>query len=265
MSHTAGPAVAVITPTGLSSRRLGYLEELYESLHMQQGVAWEWIIAPNGPHADPERIPELITKDRRVRFCARPDPGPAPARNTALNYVSARFVAFADDDDRLPESSLAVRYERAMDGGLRWVAGWSADWRADGSLETWMCPTPVGRHEPGDVWTYWPTPTGSKPPLGHCMLLTDTQLAQAVGHGGLHKGEDYTYVMGVTGRSAGELLPVVVYHRRDHDDQWTADVGYRDQAEFDARTHAWNQGRADRALYRALHSPASLNGAKSLA
>ncbi|MGC5244615.1 hypothetical protein ACPXCH_33215, partial [Streptomyces albogriseolus] len=78
------------------------------------------------------------------------------------------------------------------------------------------------------------------------------------------KCSNSTYVMGVTGRSAGELLPAVVYHRRDHDDQWTADAGYRDQAEFDARTHAWNQGRAERALYRALHSPDGLNEAKSL-
>ncbi|MBZ3908497.1 MULTISPECIES: glycosyltransferase family 2 protein [Streptomyces] len=249
MSHNDQPAVAVITPTGLSPSRLPFLVELYDSLCAQEDVTWEWIVAPNGPDADPGLIPRAITRDPRVRLCARPDPGPAPARNTALNYVRAPRCAFADDDDRIPPRGLAVRNERALATGLRWVAGWSADWDPEvGSLSTWMCPTPVGRHAAGDVWTHWPDPQASKPPLGHCMLLTDTRLAQAVGHGGLHKGEDYSYVMGVVARSAGELLPEVVYHRRVHAGQWTAEDDYRNQAEFDARTHAWLKGRAEREL-----------------
>jgi hypothetical protein len=108
-----------------------------------------------------------------------------------------------------------------------------------------VCPTPVGRCAARDVWTYWPSPEASKPPLGHCKLLTGTRLAQAVGHGGLHKREDYSFLMGICARSAGELLPDVVYHRRVHARQWTAEDSYRDQAEFDARTHAWLTGRAE--------------------
>lgn len=243
------PAVAVITPTGLRPDRLPFLEELYDSICAQEGTSWEWIIAPNGPQADPDLIPSSITRDPRVRVAARPDPGPAPARNTALAHVSAPRVTFADDDDRIAPLGLAIRNEHAITTGLRWVAGWSADWYPDdGTLSTWVCPTPVGRHEAGDVWTYWPSPEASKPPLGHCMLLTDTRLAQAVGFGGLHKGEDYPYVMGVVARSAGELLPEVVYHRRVHPGQWTAADSYRDQAEFDARRHAWIKGRAEREL-----------------
>ncbi|MEV5048674.1 glycosyltransferase family A protein [Streptomyces griseoincarnatus] len=243
------PSVAVITPTGLAPSRLPFLEELYDSLRAQEDVSLEWIIAPNGPKADPDLIPRGITKDPRVIVVARPGPGPAPARNTALNYVSAPRVAFIDDDDRLPPGSLAVRNEHAITTGLGWVAGRSADWDpASGSLTTWVCPTPVGRHAPGDVWTYWPDPEASKPPLGHCMLLTDTRLAQAVGHGGLHKGEDYSFLMGVCTRSAGELLPDVVYHRRVHAGQWTAEDTYRDQAEFDARRHSWLKGKAEREL-----------------
>jgi hypothetical protein len=80
------------------------------------------------------------------------------------------------------------------------------------------------------------------------MLLTDTRLAQAVGHGGLHEGEDYSFLIGVCGRAAGELLRDVVYHRRVHDGQWTAEDTYRDQVEFDARRHAWLKGRAERDL-----------------
>ncbi|OKH99029.1 hypothetical protein A6A06_25895 [Streptomyces sp. CB02923] len=71
--------------------------------------------AGNGPKADPDLIPCVITKDRRVTVVARPRPSPAPARNTALNYVRAPRVTFINDDDRIPPQSLAVRNERAID------------------------------------------------------------------------------------------------------------------------------------------------------
>ena len=100
-------------------------------------------------------------------------------------------------------------------------------------------------HDPGDVWTYWRSPQDGKPPLGHTMLLTRTEIARAyAGHGGLTKGEDYVYVMSVTGNSAGELLPDIVYHYRHHRGQWTKQSTYRDKAEYDARTFAYNQGAA---------------------
>lgn len=161
----------------------------------------------------------------------------------------------ATNDDRIPPQSLAVRNDHAITTGLAWVAGQSADWFPDSArLVTWECPTPVGRHAAGVVWTYWPDPRASKPPMGHCMLLTDTRLARAVGYGGLHKGEDYAFLIGVCARAAGELLPEVVYHRRVHAGQWTVRQDYRDQAEFDARTHAWLKGRAERELSKGLHS-----------
>ncbi|MFG2211005.1 glycosyltransferase [Streptomyces sp. NPDC048638] len=250
MSRRLHAQVAVITPTALHPARLPFLEELYESLRAQEEVNWSWILAPNGAKADPDLIPRAITKDPRVKVVARPDPGPAPARNTALNFVEEPRCVFADDDDRLPPYSLAVRNQRADETGLSWIAGYSADWDATSdALSTWMCPTPTGQHAAGDVWTHWPDPQNTKPPLGHCMLLTDTRLAQAVGHGGLHKGEDYAFVLGVTSRAAGELIPDVVYHRRIHAGQWTAEGTYRDQAEYDARRHAWLKGRAERELH----------------
>ncbi|WP_234336287.1 glycosyltransferase family 2 protein [Streptomyces sp. NRRL S-920] len=149
------PQTAVITPTDLHPTRLSFIEELYESLCAQEGVTWEWIVAPNGPRAEPDRIPRAITRDPRVKVIARPEPGPAPARNTALNYVEAPRCTFADDDDQLAAPfSLAVRNERAIITGLGWVAGRSADWDPEsGSLSTWMSPTPVGRSRPARCWT----------------------------------------------------------------------------------------------------------------
>ncbi|MFF1716518.1 glycosyltransferase family 2 protein [Streptomyces sp. NPDC058268] len=250
MPRNERPAVAVITPTELRPERLGYLEELHGSLIAQEAVSWEWIISPNGKTADPDRIPQAIARDPRVKVCARKRGGAAPARNTALNYVTADYVTDADDDDLLSLSSLAVRHQRLIETGLGWVAGLSADLTADGTLHTWVCPTPVGGHDAGDVWTYWPSPMESKPPMGHTMIMARTELARACGHGGMHKGEDYAFVMGVTGQSAGELLPDIVYNYRDHEHQWTEQADYRDQAEYDARIFAWNLGKS---LHRAQH------------
>ncbi|TLQ39397.1 glycosyltransferase family 2 protein [Streptomyces marianii] len=248
MFRPAAPQVAVITPTCLDPERRAYLLDLHQSLDAQT-VPFEWLIAPNGP-ADPDTIPDPIKQDPRVTICPRPKPGAAPARNIAMNQISAPFTCFVDDDDLLPPDSLEVRYQHAVAEDLGWVAGWSADLLSDGTLHTWVCPTPVGRHEAGDVWTYWPSPA-KKPPLGHTMLLTRTEIARASGgHGGLWKGEDYVYVMSVTGRSAGELLPVVTYHYRDHEHQMTEADTYLDDDERGARIFAWFQGRDERELRR---------------
>ncbi|MFF4933206.1 glycosyltransferase family 2 protein [Streptomyces griseofuscus] len=234
--------IAVITPTTLDPARLGYLTELHDSLE-RQTVPFEWILAPNGPDAELRRLPPQIAADPRVTICARPRPGAAYARNTALNYVTAPYTCYVDDDDLLPEGSLATRHEHAVRTGLDWVAGWSADLHADGTTRTWVCPTPVGRHTPGQVWTYWNSPE-TKPPLGHTMLLTRTELLRlSAGHGGLVKGEDYVLVLGVTGRGAGELLPEVVYLYRDHAHQMTEQTDYRDASEYDARRFAFLHGQ----------------------
>lgn len=249
MSPHSRAQVAVITPTRLDPQRRAYFLDLYRSLQ-EQNVCFEWIIAPNGPDAVPDAVPEVIIQDPRVTLCSRPKPGAAPARNIAMNTVTAPFTCFVDDDDVLPPDSLGVRYRHAVETGLGWVAGWSADLLADGTLKTWVCPTPVGRHAAGEVWTYWSSPE-RKPPLGHTMLLTRTEIARASGgHGGLWKGEDYVYVMSVTGRSAGELLPVVTYHYRDHEHQMTEADTYVDEDERGARMFSWLQGRDDWELRR---------------
>ncbi|WP_330351661.1 hypothetical protein [Streptomyces sp. NBC_00582] len=93
------------------------------------------------------------------------------------------------------------------------------------------------------------------------MLLTHTEIARASGgHGGLWKGEDYVYVMSVTGRSAGELLPVVTYQYRDHEHEMPEAASYPDEDKRGARIFAWLQGRDDRELRRREHRPGSVAG-----
>ncbi|KOT97641.1 hypothetical protein ADK70_07945 [Streptomyces rimosus subsp. pseudoverticillatus] len=152
----------------------------------------------------------------------------------------------ATNDDLLPADSLAVRHRRLTATGLGWVAGWSADLLPDGTTRTWVCPTPPGRHEPGDVWTYWAAPS-AEIPLGQTMLLAHTQLVRAAGgHGGLPQAEDFLMVNGVTTLAAGELLPHVVYFYRKHPHQMTRGAQF-DTFEGPAREFAFRHGQQLRA------------------
>lgn len=234
--------VAIITATRLLDNRLPYLEQLHQSLD-NQTVPLEWILALDG--ADPARLPEALAADPRVRVLPLPRPvGAATARNLALNLVTeADYVKYCDDDDVLPEGALEIPYRHAVDSGLGWVASWSADWfPAQDTTRIWKCPTPPGRHEAGDVWTYWRTPE-DQIPIGPTTLLSRTSLLKAAGGmGGLVQGEDYLMIMGVTSLSAGELLPVVTYLYRKHEEQMTKSAQFM-AFEDQVRRYAWNFGK----------------------
>jgi glycosyltransferase involved in cell wall biosynthesis len=246
----ARPHVTVITPTRLDADRIGYLSELHDSLAAQTLRRWEWILATDG--ADPALIPRSISADSRVRINRMPrHVGAATARNLSLLYASGEYVVFADDDDLLGDpDALGVRYRRAEETGLGWVAGQSADLLPDGS-QTISRPLRPGRYNPGDVWAAWASPVDSKPPLGHTQLLTRTDLALCTGHGGLVQGEDYLYVLQVTGRAPGEVLPDTVYNYRSHGGQMTGQPAYGD-IEREVRRLSWIVGEALHGAHRTV-------------
>ncbi|MFI5804381.1 glycosyltransferase [Streptomyces sp. NPDC051561] len=237
--------------TQLKPERLDYLVEMHASL-ARQSIRWQAVIALDG--ANPRHLPAPLAADPRVRVLELPRPvGAGAARNLALNLVDTDLVTYVDDDDVLPDDSLAVRYQRITETGLGWIAGWSADLQMDGSATTWHCPTPPGLHGPGDVTRYWTSPH-SPIPLGQTMLLARTDLVRAAGgHGGLPQGEDFLMVNTVTSLSAGELLPHVVYFYRKHPAQMTAGGPVFDQYEEQCRTFAWQQGRRLSTALLALH------------
>ncbi|WP_225847427.1 glycosyltransferase family 2 protein [Streptomyces sp. HPF1205] len=224
--------------TRLRPERLDYLTELHASLAAQD-ADWEAVLALDG--ADPGRLPEPVAADARVRVLALPRPvGAACARNLAVNEVRTEFMTWADDDDLLPPFSLSSRLHHLKNTGLGWVAGYSADLFPDGSTRVWRCPTPPGRHEPGQVWTYWPSPHHTIP-IGPTTILAPTRLWSAIGGmGGLVQGEDYL-ALKITSLAPGELLPQVVYHYRKHDAQLTRQPDY-DNLEDQARVFAWRSG-----------------------
>ncbi len=155
---------------------------------------------------------------------------------------------WADDDDLFPDGTLAARLDTLEQAGVGWCAGWSEDLHPDGTTTLWRCPTPPGRHEAGDVWTYWHSPADTIP-IGPTTILARTKLVRAAPMGGLVQGEDYMTAIGITSLAPGILLPQPVYRYRKHPGQMTAQPGY-DQLEAAAREHAWSYGRSLRSLTR---------------
>lgn len=97
---------------------------------MRQTVPWEAALVLDG--ADRALLPEALAADARVRVVEVPRPvGAAAARNLGLRTVSTPLVCYMDDDDLVPDDSLAIRHQRITETGLGWVAGWSADLHAD--------------------------------------------------------------------------------------------------------------------------------------
>jgi glycosyltransferase involved in cell wall biosynthesis len=153
----------------------------------RQSVPWEAVIALDG--ASPDRLPIPLARDPRVRTLALPRPvGAACARNLALAHVRTRYTNWADDDDEFTDDAMSVRLTTLESTGVGWCAGWRQDQHADGSTRLWRCPTPPGRHEAGDVWTYWKSPADTIP-IGPTTILARTDLVRAAPMGGLVQGE----------------------------------------------------------------------------
>ncbi|MFD4123921.1 glycosyltransferase family 2 protein [Streptomyces globisporus] len=248
--------ITVVIASQLREDRLAYLTAMHASL-ARQSVPWEAVIALDG--ASPDRLPAPLAQDPRVRTLALPRPvGAACARNLALTDVRTPYVNWADDDDVFTDDAMAVRLNVLESTGVGWCAGWSEDHHLDGTTALWRCPAPPGRHEAGDVWTYWKSPADTIP-LGPTTILARTDLVRAAPMGGLVQGEDYCS-LAVTCLAPGIVLPVPVYRYRKHAGQMTAQCGY-DQLESAAREHAWQYGHALRSAVQ--HGPAHTKGSRN--
>ena len=106
--------LSLITPT----HNPKYLGEAYTSLKYQQGVNWEWVIAPNGK-VKPDDIPSAIRQDNRVRIIT----GGENLHNigalkkfTCDNAHGDVFVEFDHDDMLMPGDSLEAVAKCAKNG-----------------------------------------------------------------------------------------------------------------------------------------------------
>jgi len=85
-----------------------YLARALDSVLRQSGDNWELIVVDDGStDATYALACQYASRDGRVRVFHQANTGAANARNTAIEHVSADFVAYLDADDELADDYLA--------------------------------------------------------------------------------------------------------------------------------------------------------------
>lgn len=89
-----------------------FLRELIASLHAQTFAAWRAIFVDDGSSdSSPAILARAAYEDKRIRVITQKNAGVGAARNAALKEVTAEYVMFADQDDRLEKNAV----ERALE------------------------------------------------------------------------------------------------------------------------------------------------------
>jgi glycosyltransferase involved in cell wall biosynthesis len=100
-----GPSVSIITPAYNAER---YLAETVDSVLGQSFADFELLVVDDGSTDGTATLASgLARQDRRIRFIATPNRGPAAARNTALRASRGEFLALLDSDDTWESDYLA--------------------------------------------------------------------------------------------------------------------------------------------------------------
>lgn len=92
------PSVSIILPT---YNRARFLPDAFDSIAKQSFSDWELIVVDDGSTDDTEAVTrEWTTRlGPRVRYIKQENRGAYGARNTGLDHVTGRYVAFFDSDD----------------------------------------------------------------------------------------------------------------------------------------------------------------------
>lgn len=196
MSDT--PLLSVIVPTFNGATTL---VEAIESIRAQQ-VSVEIILVDDGSTDDTPQLIETLAHADDVIAIRQDNRGPAAARNSALPFARAPFLAFLDDDDVWLPSKLARQLallEQHANAAI--VIGHTAFQSLDPATNTW---TPVA--EPRLLYH-----------LGAALVRRETFERIGAFDPDLHSSEDVDWFLRV--RDAGlEMIAVpevVQFHRRN--------------------------------------------------
>jgi glycosyltransferase involved in cell wall biosynthesis len=112
--------VSVIIP---AHNRGHLIARAVRSVLSQTYQDFEIIIVDDGSNDNtPQTVDALVREDRRVRFLRHEaNRGAQAARNSGIRAALGNWIAFLDSDDQWLPDSLALRLQRAKDGGLRVV------------------------------------------------------------------------------------------------------------------------------------------------
>lgn len=91
------PMISIVVPVYNAER---YLDTLFSSLRQQSFHDYEVVFVNDGSTDDSEsKLFEYSKQDSRFRFVTRENGGEGAARNTGLELITGRYVAFFDADD----------------------------------------------------------------------------------------------------------------------------------------------------------------------
>jgi CDP-glycerol glycerophosphotransferase len=92
-----------------------YLEACLDSVAAQTFTSFEAVLVDDGSTDDSSNIAErFLQKDRRFRLVRQPNRGTGAARNTGLQEIRGKYIAFVDSDDIVADDA----YEQLI-GSLR--------------------------------------------------------------------------------------------------------------------------------------------------
>lgn len=97
------PAISAVIPT---YNRAPFLEDAVRSVLNQTHADLECIVVNGGSTDETPKLLDAI-RDDRLRVITRDRPrGPSNARNVAIEQASGEYILFLDDDDRLYENAI---------------------------------------------------------------------------------------------------------------------------------------------------------------
>ena len=122
-------SVTIVTITYLNHKsRLKWLKEAIDSVLMQKGVDFDYVIVNDG---SPVKIPPVWLADPRIKYFELPHSGRAVAANFGTAQGTGKYRCYiADDDYLIGKDSLATRYRLAEENpkaALIWTNGYKVD------------------------------------------------------------------------------------------------------------------------------------------
>ena len=209
------PDISVITACAPADA--SFLQDGFESLKVQVGVDWEWVIVEDGPTIAAASVQDW---DSRIRWSNTPHvAGPANARNLAITMATAPIIRNLDADDYVGgnsvlASTVLVFHEHS---DVEYVVGPVVDLDESGQLTHHDEVLPSGRIEPGVLFRGWRD-------NGHVGVVHPTSLAARRGsvlarggYPGLASSEDTALLLPLSQRATGYFMPTpVAVQRKRH-------------------------------------------------
>lgn len=101
--RTLSMKFSVVVPT---YNRLALLKQTLESLFQQEYADYEIIVVNDGSTDGTDKYLLSLQKTKKIHYIEQQNKGPAASRNAGLRIAQGTYIAFTDDDCRVPSNWL---------------------------------------------------------------------------------------------------------------------------------------------------------------